>query len=88
MFSTGPDLTSCSSESLSQTSPTLDLCRGASSWPADEEAGGPSDEAGGPSDEPLVQSDEEDVQPDVALVGLRDGGAVGGSDDSDSSADT
>ncbi|XP_030580585.1 dysbindin-A [Archocentrus centrarchus] len=81
-LTSGPDLTSCSSESLNQTPPTNNqLHNKGAFWQAEEEL------ASQESDEPLVQSDEEDVQPDMALVVLHDVGTVRGSDDSDSSGD-
>lgn len=84
MFSlTGPDLESCSSESLrsqiNQTPPTNNqLSNQDAVWEQEEEAA---------SDEPLVQSDEEDVKPDMSLVGLQDVGTFRGSDESDPTGD-
>lgn len=81
-LTSGPDLESCSSESLksqvNQTPPTPNqLSNQDTAWEQVVEAA--SDE----SDEPLVQSDEEDVQADMSLVGLQDAGTVRGYDESD-----
>uniref|UniRef100_A0A3B4WVA1 Dysbindin-A-like n=1 Tax=Seriola lalandi dorsalis TaxID=1841481 RepID=A0A3B4WVA1_SERLL len=86
VFSSGPDLESCSSESsrsqTNQAPPTNDQPSNQGAvWGREEEGG--SEE----SDEPLVQSDEEDIQPDMSLVGLQDVCAAKGSDDSDSVGD-
>ncbi|XP_033494789.1 dysbindin-A-like [Epinephelus lanceolatus] len=85
-LTSGPDLESCSSESLRSqmnlTPPTNNkLSTGDAVGEQEEEVA--SEEC----DEPLVQSDEEDIQPDMSLVGLQDVGTVRGSDDSDHAGD-
>ncbi|XP_059195980.1 dysbindin-A-like [Centropristis striata] len=85
-LTSGPDLESCSSESMRshiiQTTPTNNQpSNQEAAWEQEDEA------ASEESDEPLVQSDEEDIQPDMSLVGLQDVGAMRGSDDSDAAGD-
>lgn len=85
-LTSGPDLESCSSESLrsqkTQAPPTNNQASNQdAAWEQEEEA------ASEESDEPLVQSDEEDVQPDMSLVGLQDVGARRSSDESDPAGD-
>ncbi|XP_069028077.1 dysbindin-A [Embiotoca jacksoni] len=78
-LTSGPDITSCSSESLSQAPPTTNQPPNQDAvWQPEEEV------ASEGSDELQVQSDEEDVQPDMSLAGLQDVGTVRGSDESDS----
>ncbi|XP_039973278.1 dysbindin-A [Xiphias gladius] len=85
-LTSGPDLDSCSSESMrsqvNQGPPT-------NNQTSNQNAVGEQEEevASEESDEPLVQSDEEDVQLDMSLVGLQDVGTVRGSDESDSAGD-
>ncbi|KAM7382335.1 hypothetical protein PAMP_002072 [Pampus punctatissimus] len=85
-LTSGPDLESCSSESL--RSPMNQDPRTTNQpsnqnivWMPEEEVS--SEE----SDEPLVQLDEEDVQPDISLVEQQDVGPMRGSDESDSAGD-
>ncbi|XP_008304705.1 dysbindin-A-like [Stegastes partitus] len=81
-LTSGPDLRSCSSESLSHASPTnIQSSNQDAVWQQDEEV------ANGESDEPEVQSDEEDVQPDTSLVVIQDVGPTRASDESDSTGD-
>ncbi|XP_071324407.1 dysbindin-A [Trachinotus anak] len=85
-LTSGPDLESCSSESLrsqtNQAPPTKDQPpKQDAVWQPEEEV------ASEESDEPLVQSDEEEVQLDMSLVGLQDVGTARGSDESDSAGD-
>ncbi|XP_029959407.1 dysbindin-A-like isoform X2 [Salarias fasciatus] len=77
-LTSGPDLGSNSSESVSQAPPTHNL-------PPSLEAAWPPPEDGGSedSDEPVVQSDEEEVEAD----GLQDVPVVQISEDSDSAGD-
>ncbi|KAG8009739.1 Dysbindin-A [Nibea albiflora] len=68
-LTSGPDLESCSSESLrsqmNQTPLTNQLSNQNTAWEQVEE--GANEEI----NKPLVQSDEEDVQPDMSLIGLQ-----------------
>lgn len=85
-LTSGPDLESCSSESLksqmNQLSPANNqLSNLDAAWEQGEEL------AKDQRDDPLVQSDEEEVQPDMSLVGLQDVGSVRGAEDSDPAED-
>lgn len=85
-LTSGPDLESCSSDSLRSplylAPPTNnELSNQDTACEQEEEA---ADEE---ADEPVVQSDEEDVQPDMSLVILQEAGPVRGSDESDSAGD-
>lgn len=85
-LTSGPDLESCSSESMqsqmNQTLATHDrLSSQDTAWEPVVEA------ASEESDEAFVQSDEEDIQVDMSLVGLQDVGAVRGCDESDLTGD-
>ncbi|KAM9353328.1 dysbindin-A-like [Symphorus nematophorus] len=85
-LTSGPDLESCSSESLrSQMNRTQHI----NNQPSNQDAAWEqADEAASEeSDEPLVQSDEEDVQPDMSLVGLQDATTLRCSDESDPAED-
>ncbi|KAM9722792.1 dysbindin-A-like [Menidia menidia] len=74
-LTSGPDLESCSSESLEQAPLTTpERADQGAAWQQEEEG-----------EEQLVQPDEEDVQADTSLVGLQDVGPVWGSDESDES---
>ncbi|CAG6016120.1 unnamed protein product [Menidia menidia] len=74
-LTSGPDLESCSSESLEQAPLTTpERADQGAAWQQEEEG-----------EEQLVQPDEEDVQADTSLVGLQDMGQVWGSDESDES---
>ncbi|KAK2844057.1 hypothetical protein Q5P01_010716 [Channa striata] len=82
-LTSGPDLESCSSESLqsqmNQASSTDNQASNQDVWEQEEVVS--------ESEDPDVQSDEEDILPDMSLVGLQDVGKVRGSDDSDSAGD-
>ncbi|XP_042279178.1 dysbindin-A-like isoform X2 [Thunnus maccoyii] len=85
-LTSGPDLESCSSESLrspmNQDPPTNNQPSNQDiAWMQEEEV------ASEESDEPLVQSDEEEIQPDMSLIGQQDVGPLRGSDESDSAGD-
>ncbi|XP_068426404.1 dysbindin-A [Clinocottus analis] len=85
-LTSGPDLESCSSESLrsqsTRATPTVSQASNQDAeWEQDEEA------ASEESNEPLVQSDEEDIQPDMLLVSLQDVGERRGSDETNPAGD-